>query len=1135
MAKGPFVSLHNHTQLGSPQDGMNDVNELFEQAKRLDHRAIAITDHGTLNAHYDSWKASKETGVKLIPGAEFYFCDDTESKRNYHLVLLPKNENGYRQILRLNYEAYRNPSPPGYMGKKYPRITWEHLEKFNQDVFALTACSNGIIGKTLIADDDEEKAICHMKRFHSIFKDRFFLEIQPHVLKTEDGKVDQVRLNNTLVQYAAEYGMNYVATCDAHYLDKDQAKYHDFMLAIKDSKPVDDPDRFRYGTQEMYLKSHEEIIDFFGADIAKVAMENSIRIADACTEADYLEPRGPMLPKFPVEDEPDYNQFRDWHKEACPDIEEDKAYLRYKCVEGFKKKVVNLGTDDKKLYWDRVKKELQVLEARDFSSYILIVADYINWAKRNKIAVGPARGSGAGSEVLELTGITQVDPIKYDLLFERFHNNKKESFPDIDTDFSDPGRVKEYLKEKYGEDHVASISNWSLATPKVIIKDVARSLRLGGDKATAFKIANHITDIMPDTKTVEEAVEKSSEFARYMKKYPELYENARKLQNLTRNWSTHAAGVVISNRPLYEVAPLRIDDTGLVITQWEKERCEANGLIKMDILGVKTLKVIADALRIINTRHDMDLVAEDIPLDDPETFDMIGRGETAGVFQLEASLAPLCLRIKPKTVEEVSNINALGRPSCSPEQRSSYINRLDGREKVAYRHPNLEGALKKTYGISLYEEGMMTIAKDCAGWDLNEADALRKITKLKGKKPELVESTKSKFIDDCVRHSGMTPREASDIWVNEIEPFGKYGFNKSHSVSYSHISVWTAWLRCHYPTEFMCALINTEDPNSDAVQEYLSECKSMGIEVLPPDINDSDEGYKVVEDKKLLTGLSAIKGVGAKALEDLSINQPFQSLADFFFKTNSRVVQKTVIQSLTKSGAMDTFGRTRKDVFENYTKYRTKVNNLAKKVEKQILVELYPDEYEKYNAIPKKEKQIREKALAAMKDRDDFIGIFAYKMESAIYEIDFGEYYEEWDRKELLLGEQETLGRTISGSMHEVFAGFFSRNSTIVTPLKRVESLNTDTRIKVEAIIKSKIKEIKIKNGQNAGKKMAKYRIEDVHGDTAEVTLFSKHYESYRSILTDGIPIKAICRVDEYMGKKGLSLSALESVFGKRL
>jgi DNA polymerase-3 subunit alpha len=273
------------------------------------------------------------------------------------------------------------------MGKRYPRITWEHLEKFNKDVFALTACSNGLVGKTLITDDDEEKAVCHMKRFHSIFQDRFFLEIQPHDLKTEDGKIDQMRLNLSLVKYARDYGMNYVVTCDAHYLDKEHAQYHDLMLAIKDKKSWDDPDRFRYGTQEMYLKSPDEIREFFGDEIAEKAMANSLLIADACEVPEYLEPRGPMLPKFPVADEPDYSEFKDWHQEACPDVEEDKAYLRYKCVESFKKKSKDFKVEDKKLYWDRVKKELQVLEARDFSSYILIVADYINWAKRNKIAV----------------------------------------------------------------------------------------------------------------------------------------------------------------------------------------------------------------------------------------------------------------------------------------------------------------------------------------------------------------------------------------------------------------------------------------------------------------------------------------------------------------------------------------------------------------------------------------------------------------------------------------------------------------------------------------------------------------------------------------------------------------------------
>ena len=427
MKFSPFVSLHNHTELGSPLDGMNDVNLLFDQAKELNHRAIAITDHGTLTAHYDSWLASKRTGVKLIPGIEAYFADDLEVKRTNHLVLLAKNEIGYKNILRLNYESYKN-QQSGYMGKKTPRISWEHLNAYNEGVFCLTACSNGILSKLLISEDNEEEAILRMLKLKDIFDDRLFLEIQPHDLKTSDGNVDQIRLNETLVGFSKEYGIKYVATCDAHYLDKDHAKYHDMMLAIKDKKAVDDPDRFRYGVQDMYLKSHEEVASFFGRDIASIAMRNSIDISEACEPPRYLEPKGVMLPKFPVSKKPDYDAFKEWHQKNSSGVPEDKAYLRYKCINGFKEKFSHLSGEKRSEFWDRVKTELSVLEDKDFSSYMLIVSDYINWAKENNITVGPARGSAAGSLVAYLASITSVDPMKHDLIFERFHNNQKEHF-----------------------------------------------------------------------------------------------------------------------------------------------------------------------------------------------------------------------------------------------------------------------------------------------------------------------------------------------------------------------------------------------------------------------------------------------------------------------------------------------------------------------------------------------------------------------------------------------------------------------------------------------------------------------------------------------------------------------------------
>jgi DNA polymerase-3 subunit alpha len=1086
MANGKFVSLHNHTELGSPLDGMNGVHDIFERAKEVGHPGLAITDHGTLTAHYDAFKASEKTGVKLLPGCEMYFANDPAERRSHHLILLPKTELGYQNILKLNYLGFKN-QVSGYMGKKTPRITWEHIEKHNKDVIALTACSSGLIARTLITEQDEDLAIQYLNRFNSIFQDGFFLEIQPHDLNvtTKDGRpISQPQLNQALVRLSHDMDIPYVITCDAHYRDAEHAKYHDFMLAIKDKKALDDPDRFRYGVQDMYLKTEDEITDFFGSEISKVGMENSMKIMNACEYPNYLRAKGPQLPHYPVSDASDYQKFLKWKESKSMVGKEDKEYLRYKCIEGFKHRLKDFSMEDKALYWERVKVELDVLEAKDFSSYMLIVADYINWAKK-RMPVGTARGSSAGSMVAYLTGITGIDPIKYDLIFERFHNNQKTSFPDIDTDFSRPGDVKDYLKNKYGSSRVASISNWGKLSPKVAIKDCARSLRLGGDKSTAFKIANLITQDMPDSKTIDEAIRDSSHVAAYMQEYPELYEYTSKLQNLTRNWSVHAAGVVIGNEPLYNFVPLRLDDKGNTVTQWEKTRCEDNGLIKMDLLGLKTLTVIDEALSLIFKTTGETVFVDNIPLDDDKVYDMIGEGGTSGVFQLESSLTPLCIKLKPKSISDISDINAIGRPSCKAESRAKYIRRKLGREEFKIEHPNLERALRSTFGILVYEEQAMFIAQDVAGWDLNQADSLRKLSKLKGKDPKMAMRVEANFIKDSMKHSNISHRMAVGIWRDYIEVLQGYSFNKSHSISYSHISYYTAWLRCHYPAEFMCALINSEDQNSDAVQEYIDSCGPLGIEILPPDVNNSGGQCNIVNGN-IITGLSALKGVGDKAIESILENQPFASFEEFVTKNNSRTVGKIVIQSLSKAGALDHFGRTRMDMHDNYQKYRTKTN-----------------------AELKKGKSIGE------------IEIDAYTLD-------------EWERKEILLSERAVLGRSISGNLHEVFSDFFSSGPNVLK-FSRIPLMNKGDSVRVEAIIKTKIKEFKIKNGKNVGKKFAKYLIEDVTGQTCGMTVWADDYSRYRDILKDGSPLKAVCKVNEYMDKKDLALSHLERVYGSKI
>lgn len=743
--------------------------------------------------------------------------------------------------------------------------------------------------------------------------------------------------------------------------------------------------------------------------------------------------------------------------------------------------------------------------------------------------------SSAGSLVAYLSGITEVDPIEYDLLFERFQNAQKKSFPDIDSDFSDPSLVKEYIKNKYGEDKVASISNWSTLSPKVAVKDVARSLRLGGDKSTAFTIANAITAAMPDVPSLDEAMDLSDDVKKYMKKYPELYQYTKKLESLTRNWSVHAAGVVIGDKPLYEMAPLRVDEKdGKVVTQWEKTRCEDNGLIKMDILGVQTLTTIDETFRLIEETTGKKLTTADIDFSDKEVYKMIGRGETAGVFQLESSLTPLCMKIKPKDIEEISAINALGRPSCPPDQRAQYVNRKLGKEKVTYKHPTLERAQKKTFGITLYEEQMMIIAKDCAGWDLNQADALRKITKLKGKDEDLLLKTEANFIADCMSFSKMTYEDARRIWHEEIEPFGSYGFNKSHSVSYSFISYYTAWLRYHYPTQFMCAILNSEDPNGDKIQEYIDECRKMGISLLPPDANSSSHLNKVTGEKEITSGLSTVKGLGEKAVGSIIANQPYTNFVDFLARNPSRLVGKTPIQALSKAGAFDAFGLPRKEMHDNYQKYRNKINALIRREISIAEAEEVEDPEDKNQVTTHEDLEDASESVThnPLSIKPTYNPEMTEKIKKMALSFEIKDLPEEWDKKHILLYEREVLGRAVSGSLHEAFKGFFSGGSNVIS-LGSIGRMESGSKVRVEAIIKNKIKEFKIKNGANIGRKFAKYLIEDSFGNTCGMTLWADDYDKYRTSLVDGIPFKAICKINEYMDQKDLVLSSLERVYGR--
>lgn len=1098
-----FVSLHNHSSAGSMLDALHSSKQLIDRAKALGQTSVALTDHGAVNEIFHAYRYAKTQGIKLIPGCEFYWrhdVDDPGERGSKHIVLLAMNKIGWSNILKLNFAGWKNQKTV-YM-KQYPIIEWRTLAEYSTEgIIALTACSSGILSRHIM-NNDEEKAHCDVNRLYQIFGDNLFLEIQPHTLKTENGKVDQVKVNNEIVKLSKQYNIRLIGTCDAHYNSKEDAVYHDMLLAIKDKKPLSDPFRHKYSVQEFYPKPGAALVDFFGASLGIELIKNSKMIADRCEEPVYLDPpKTPILPEFSVSDTDDYLEFKIWketnNKKELPD---DVLYLRYKTASSFQKKFSHLEPEELDEYWKRLKQEVSVIEERGFSSYMLIVADYVNWAKKNDVVVGSGRGSGCGSLLGHLFGITTPDPIKHKLLFERFINKYKKALPDYDIDFSVPEKVKDYMRSKYGDKRIAQVSNIMRMKPKVVVKDVARSLELGKldddteeeAKSKSFKLANEITKTMnDDAKTIEEAMVMSKDLATFMYEYPKLLENCKRLQNIERQSGVHAAAIVVSNEDLDAIAPLRCDKEGNLVLAYDKEIAEEVGFVKFDFLGLTTLQIMDETVKNIEKRTGKKIVIDDIQDGDVDVYNMIGRGETKCVFQLEASLTPLCKAVKPKNIDDLAIITTIGRPGVPAEDRKEYIERRFRRSAVELLHPKMAASTADTFGLLVFEEQLMFLAKDIAGWDFYKSDALRKITKLKDKGIELQIKTGKEFIDDAIKN-GIDKESANAIW-DRVVIFGKYSFNCSHAVAYSYISYQTAWLKYHYPVEFMCAVLNAEDPNSDKLLEYKQVAKEMGITITVPDVKNSSLQYLVVDDKTIATGLTAIKGIGDAAIEHIIKNRPYESFPMFILKSigtkgNRSPITKTVIESLAKSGCFDILGITRKNALEHWEGIKTKVSAAMKK--------------------------------AAKNDAEIDIS-------NVMNDID---PLNEYSKKEILQNEMEAIGQYLSGTHNDIFGGFF-KGGPEITNFENINIITNGKKIKIEAIVKLKVKELKIKKkGRNFGKMFAKYLLEDINGKTTEITLWPDHYEKYKSILLDGTPIKAICEINEYLDTHSLVLNHIEYV-----
>ncbi len=874
-----FVHLHNHTEY-SLLDGAARIDKLLKRAVELEMPACAITDHGVMYGVIDFYTKANKLGIKPIIGCEVYVAPQSRFEKNhkddpaYHLVLLAENNQGYNNLCRLVSFAFLE----GFYYK--PRVDVELLSQYSKGLVALSGCIGGQI-PLLLLDGRKDEAYQLALQYSDIFgKDNYFIEIQNH------GMEEEKKVMPMLVKLADDLELPLVATNDLHYVQAEDAAMHDILLCIQTGKKRADENRMRFPNDNFYLKTGEEMAALFKQ--WPQALENTLKIAERCNVN--FEFGKLYLPRYQVPD--GYN--------LC-------SYLRYLCNEGLQKRYNPVPDKTQK----RMDYELDVIENMDFPGYFLIVWDMINYAKTNGISVGPGRGSAAGSLVAYCLGITDIDPIKYDLLFERFLNPERVTPPDIDIDLCDErrGEVVEYLIQKYGSDKVSQIVTFNVMKSKQAIQDVGRVLDIPFDQAMGI---SHLVPDDPKIRTIEDALASSQEMKKAYESDPtahEVLDIAQQIENMPRHCGKHAAGVVIAQEELVRYMPVQKLADGLITTQFAKEQVEDCGLLKMDLLGLRTLSVIDDALINIKRSQGIDIDISAISLEDKQTYDMLGSGDAVAVFQLESDgMRKILKNLKPERFEDIIALVALYRPGpLGSGMVDDFIDGKHGKKKVSYMHPLLEGILEETYGVILYQEQVMRIATAMGGFSLGASDMLRRA--MGKKKAEILAKARGDFVSGCVENS-VDKKTADDIYTL-LEYFAGYGFNKSHSAAYALVSYRTAWLKANYPAEFMAAMLTSVMDKSDKVGEYIGECRRMGITVLPPQINESDLKFIVI-DGKIRCSMAAIKNVGKEAvrkiIEERQEHGKFVSLADFCDRI---IVNRRMLESLVKCGAFDGMGYNR--------------------------------------------------------------------------------------------------------------------------------------------------------------------------------------------------------------------------------
>ena len=903
MSEKQFVHLHVHTEY-SLLDGACRIDRMFDRLKELGQTAIAITDHGVMYGCVDFYKAAKKAGVKPIIGCEVYVATRSRFDKvnridgSNHLVLLCKNETGYKNLIKLVSAGFIE----GFYSK--PRVDKELLEQHHEGLVCLSACLAGEIPQALLAGD-YEKAKAAALYFNDLFgQGNFYIEIQDHGIDA------QQQILPLLIRLARETGIPLVATNDAHYLRKEDSKMQSILICIQTGKTVQDADKLEFETDEFYLKSTEEMYDLFS--IAPDACENTVKIAEMC-DFDF-EFGVTKLPYF-----------------EAPDGMDNQVYFEKLCREGLVRRYGDGVTDEMR---ERLEYEIDVIRRMGYTNYYLIVFDFINYAKQQGIPVGPGRGSGAGSLAAYCVGITNIDPIRYNLLFERFLNPERVSMPDFDVDFCYERRqeVIDYVNEKYGHDHVAQIVTFGTMAARAAIRDVGRVL--GMPYAQVDSISKMVP--MELKMTLNRALEVSPELKAQYEADPqvkELIDTAIKIEGMPRHASTHAAGVVITREAANEYVPLASND-GVPVTQFTMTTIEELGLLKMDFLGLRTLTVIKNAEEMVR-RREPDFSMDNISYDDAATYDMLGRSETEGVFQLESTgMKQVLTGLQPKNLEDIIALISLYRPGPM-DSIPTYLRNRHEPDKVRYKTPQLAHILDVTNGCIVYQEQVMQICRELAGFTLGQADLVRRA--MSKKKHDVMEKERQHFVTGCAAN-GISEQAANDIF-DDMSSFASYAFNKSHAACYAYVAFQTAYLKCHYPSEFMAALLTSVLDNTDKVIEYTGECQRLGIKVLPPSINVSDGGF-TVDGKSIRFGLNATKNVGrnliAAEVRERK-EKPFTSLYDFCRRLHGQELNRRAAESLVKCGAFDETGVSRKAMLENVDAiFKSVETDVGRNVEGQL-------------------------------------------------------------------------------------------------------------------------------------------------------------------------------------------------------